>query len=103
MNHSHLAATAALTFALGGSALAAGGGSQAYPAAAAQPVPVVSGETLLLPASGDVTVQTANSLLRGAMEGMVAYTQAQLTAHYFAARDARAHLASQGLRGLPRG
>ena len=104
MNNARFAAiAAALTFALGGSALA-GGGSDAYPAfAAAQPVPVVSGENLLLPGNGDVSVQTANSLPRGAMEGTVAFAQAQSVARFFAAREERARLASQGLRGLPRG
>ncbi len=99
---SFAAVAAALTFALGGSALAQGG-SEAYPAAAARPVPVVSGENLILPGNGDVSAQTANSLPRGAMEGTVAYTQAQRAARYFAAREERARLASQGLRGLPRG
>ena len=103
MNPTRFATAAALTFALGGSALAVDGGSQAYPVAAAQPVPVVAGESLLLPANGDVSVQTANSLPRGAMEGTVATTQAQRTARYFAAREARNRLAAQGLRGLPRG
>ena len=103
MNHTRFAAAAALTFAFGGSALAEGG-SQAYPAfATAQPVPVVSGENLLMPGNGDVSVQTANSLPRGAMEGTVAYTQAQRTARYFAARKERGHLAAQGPSGLPRG
>ena len=103
MNHTRFAAVAAaLSFALGGSALAQGG-SDAYPAAASRPVPVVSGETLILPGNGDVSVQTANSLPRGAMEGTVAYTQAQRTARYFAAREERNRLALQGARGLPRG
>ena len=103
MNPTRFAAAAAFTFALGGSALAADSGSQAYPAAAAHPVPVVSGENLLMPGNGDVSVQTANSLPRGAMEGTVAYTQAQRTARYFAAREERNRLALQGARGLPRG
>lgn len=102
MNHTRFAAAAALTFVFGGSALAAGS-SEAYPAATAQPVPVVSGESLLLPGNGDVSVQTANSLPRGAMEGTVAYAQAQRTARYFAARKERDHLTAQGPSGLPRG
>ena len=101
MNPIRFAIAAALTFALGGSALAADSGSEAYPAAA-RPVPVVSGENLLLPGNGDVSVQTANSLPRGAMEGTVAYAQAQRTARYVAAREQR-RLASQGLGGSPRG
>lgn len=96
------AAAAALTLAFGGSALAAGG-SEAYPAPAARPVPVMSGENLLLPANGDVSAQTANSLPRGAMDGTVASKQAQLAARYLAAREERNRLASQSLRGLPRG
>ena len=103
MSPIRFAAAAALTLALGGSALAADSGSQAYPATAAQPVPVVAGESLLLPGNGDVSVQTANSLPRGAMEGTVAYTQAQRAARHFAAREQRNRLAAQGLRGLPRG
>ena len=103
MNPTRFAAAAALTFALGGPALAEGG-SEAYPAAAAQSVPMVAGAGIVLPGNGsEAAVQTAASLPRGFSEGTAAYTQAQSVARYFAAREERNRLASQGLRGLPRG
>ena len=102
MTPTRFAAAAALTFALGGPALAEDGGSEAYPAA--QPVPVVAGAGIVLPGNGsEAAVQTAASLPRGFSEGTAAYMQAQSVARFFAAREAHNRLASQGLHGLPRG
>ena len=104
MNPTRFAAAAALTFALGGPALAEGGGSEAYPAVPAQPVPVVAGAGTVLPSNGsEAAVQTAASLPKSFSAGTAAYTQAQSVARYFAAREERARLAAQNLRGLPRG
>lgn len=102
MMYDRLAAAAAfaLTLALGGGARA----EDAYPVfPTARPVPVVSGEALLLPANGDLAPQTANSLPRGAMEGTVAYAQAQVAARYFAERAGRTQLAAQRPAGVQGG
>lgn len=114
MNYAHLAAAAALTLALGGSALAqdsdvatfettpaarsvrggglaASGSNEAYPTAfVGRSVPVVAGAGLVLPAGGsEGAVQTAASLPGGFSDGTVAYAQAQSIARFFAEREGR--------------
>lgn len=94
MKHAHFAAAAALTLALGGSALAQDGVRTAS---------VVAGADLVLPASGsEGAVQTAASLPIGASDGTVAYAQAQSVARYLAAREAeQARLAAAAQRSSP--
>ena len=77
-----------------GAGIADGGGSEAYPAFnAGRSVAVVAGDGVLLPANGDGPVQTAASLPRGAMDGTVAYAQAQSVARFLAGRQGQTRLA----------
>lgn len=91
MKHTCLAATAALTFALGGSALAQDG---------VRTSSVVAGVDLVLPANGsEGAVQTAASLPSGFSDGTVAYAQAQSVARYLAAREAEQARLAAAQRG----
>ena len=121
MTHTRLAAAAALTLALGGSAWAEGDlaavetpplarvlrggglpvdvGRETYPAfdAVARSVSVVSGTDLLLPTnSSEGAVQTAAALPRGAMDGTAASVQqAQSTEAHAYAQSVPRHFAAQ--------
>ena len=87
-----------------GSSIGAGGGSEAYPAfAAGRSTVVIAGDDLLLPGNGDGAVQTAASLPHGAMEGTVAYAQAQSVARFLAGREERTRLAARQPGDGPRG
>ena len=71
-------------------AFAADTGSAAYPDLAGRPSWAVATDSLdALPATGsEGTVQTANSLPRGAMDGTAAYAQAQSARRFLAQQPA---------------
>lgn len=90
---------------LQGGGVTAGTGSEAYSAFASnRSTAVVAGTDLLVPTDGgDGSAQTADSLPPGAMEGTVAYAQAQSVARYFAERDGRTRLATRRPADVSRG
>ena len=100
MNTKLIIAATVAAFSLATSAFAGEGAGDPFPYRAA---PLVTNfDNATLPENGqNGPVQSANSLPRGAMEGTVAYTQAQSVNHWYAQQaDHRfAQQAAQGRNG----